>query len=80
MLIKNLGTHAAFEETMADIEIKREQTIEYAEHYKAYELLFAHRQYDMEMRMIEEEYNVRLSILYQRGLIIFFLFFFVYKE
>ncbi|CAO3701982.1 unnamed protein product [Rhizopus stolonifer] len=51
------GTHAAFEETMADIEIKREQTIEYAEHYKAYELLFAHRQYDIEMRMIEEEYN-----------------------
>ncbi|KAG0792818.1 hypothetical protein G6F16_002969 [Rhizopus arrhizus] len=51
------GTHSAFKETMADIELKREQTIEYAEHFKDYELSLAKHQFDIEMSIAEDEYK-----------------------
>ncbi|KAG0735622.1 hypothetical protein G6F62_011326 [Rhizopus arrhizus] len=42
---------------MADIELKREQTIEYAEHFKDYELSLAKHQFDIEMSIAEDEYK-----------------------
>ncbi len=50
---------------MADIELKREQTIEYAEHFKDYELSLAKHQFDIEMSIAEDEYKVySLYIMY----------------
>ncbi|KAI9281465.1 hypothetical protein BY458DRAFT_450120 [Sporodiniella umbellata] len=57
------GTHSAFEEIVADAEVKREQTIEYAEHYKEYELSINLNQYEIEERLIEEEYNMEKKLL-----------------
>lgn len=43
---------------MADIELRREQTIEYAEYFKNYELSLAKYQYDIEMNILQDEYEV----------------------
>lgn len=43
---------------MADIELRREQTIEYAEYFKNYELSLAKHQYDIEMNILQDEYEV----------------------
>lgn len=55
---KKLGTHSAFKESLADIELRREQTIEYAEYFKNYELSLAKHQYDIEMNILQDEYEV----------------------
>lgn len=48
---------------MTDIELKREQAIEYAEYYKNYELSLTKHQYDYETRIIQDEYeNERLNL------------------
>lgn len=43
---------------MADIELRREQTIQYAEHYKDYELSLSKHQYDHERTLLQDEYEV----------------------
>lgn len=43
---------------MADIELRREQTIQYAEHYKNYELSLSKHQYDQEKTLLQDEYEV----------------------
>ncbi|GAA5817840.1 hypothetical protein MFLAVUS_011399 [Mucor flavus] len=51
------GTHSAFKETMTDIELSRERTIEYAEYYKNYELSLTKYQYDQEKAILQDEYE-----------------------
>lgn len=43
---------------MTDIELRREQTIEYAEYYKNYELSLSKHQYDQEKSILQDEYEV----------------------
>lgn len=52
------GTHSAFTETLTDIEMCREQTIQYAEFFKNYELSLSKHQYDQEMSLIQDEFEV----------------------
>ncbi|OBZ82209.1 hypothetical protein A0J61_09740, partial [Choanephora cucurbitarum] len=52
-----LGTHSAFKETLMDIELRREKTIEYAEFLKEYELSLSKHQFDQEMSILQEEYQ-----------------------
>lgn len=52
------GTHSAFTETLTDIEMCREQTIHYAEFFKNYELSLSKHQYDQEMSLIQDEFEV----------------------
>ncbi|KAI8371851.1 hypothetical protein BD560DRAFT_395615 [Blakeslea trispora] len=52
-----LGTHSAFKETLVDIELRREKTIEYAEFFKDYELSLSKHQFDQEMSILQEEYQ-----------------------
>lgn len=49
---------------MADIEIRREQTIQYAEHYKNYELSLSKHQYDQEKTLLQDEYEVRCNLVF----------------
>ncbi|KAI7892604.1 Sds3-like-domain-containing protein [Mucor mucedo] len=51
------GTHSAFTDSLSDIEIRREQTIEYAEYFKDYELSLANHQYDQDKSILQEEYE-----------------------
>lgn len=44
---------------MTDIEMRREQTIHYAEYFKNYELSLSKHQYDQEMNLIQDEYEVK---------------------
>ncbi len=42
---------------MTDIELRREQTIEYAQYYKNYELSLSKHQYDQEKSILQDEYE-----------------------
>lgn len=53
-----LGTHWAFKETVSDFESKREETIENAEYFKNYELSLSKRQYEQDMCLLQDEYEV----------------------
>ena len=57
-----IGTHSAFKETLMDIELRREKTIEYAEFLKEYELSLSKHQFDQEMSILQEEYQVSFSL------------------
>jgi hypothetical protein len=47
---------------MTDIESRREQTIEYAEYFKDYELSLSKHQYEQEMNLLQDEYEVRQTV------------------
>lgn len=47
---------------MTDIEMRREQTIHYAEYFKNYELSLSKHQYDQEMNLIQDEYEVKAPL------------------
>jgi hypothetical protein len=48
---------------MTDIELKRQQSIEYAEYYKNYELSLSKNQYEHEKSILQDEYeNERLNL------------------
>lgn len=57
------GTHSTFTETMTDIEMRREQTIHNAEYFKNYELTLSKHQYDQEMNLIQDEYEVKTALI-----------------
>lgn len=44
---------------MTDVEMRREQTIHHAEYFKEYELALSKHQYDQEMNLIQDEYEVK---------------------
>lgn len=43
---------------MSDFESKREETIENAEYFKNYELSLSKRQYEQDMCLLQDEYEV----------------------
>ncbi|KAI8997412.1 Sds3-like protein [Pilobolus umbonatus] len=51
------GTHSAFKEIMADIEIRREQTIQNAEYFRNYELTLTKKQFEQDLALLDKEYE-----------------------
>ncbi|KAI8367650.1 Sds3-like-domain-containing protein [Radiomyces spectabilis] len=51
------GTHSAFKEILADLELKRDKVIADAECFMAYQLSFMENQYEQDMTALEEEYE-----------------------
>ncbi|RCH90468.1 hypothetical protein CU098_004467, partial [Rhizopus stolonifer] len=52
-----LGTHSTFKETLADMELRREQTIQDAVYYRNYELSLSKYQFDQEISLLQDEYE-----------------------
>ncbi|KAI8391295.1 uncharacterized protein BYT42DRAFT_489356 [Radiomyces spectabilis] len=55
--VVTVGTHPAFKDAVADLEIKRDKTIKDAECLMTYQLAFSRQQYDQDMETVNEEYE-----------------------
>lgn len=52
-----LGTHYAYKQSLADLELIREQTTDFAELYQDYELSLIQKQYQQDMKLVNEDYE-----------------------